>query len=114
MANPEQIEQELREYLALEKNLRLEDRLKYLMAIVNKHFATDKIDHLVNYSELNDIIGYAKSSWVQTTLPMEISRREVHSNDVNYVLVMEAFISYLNRNKLLKKLVKFDHLRRKL
>jgi hypothetical protein len=113
MANPEQVEQELREYLNLEKNLRAEDRLQYLLAIMNKHFAIDKIEHLVHYNDLNDIIGFAKSHWAQTTMPMEISKKEIGSQEANYVLVMEALIGYLNKNKLLKRLVKFDHARRK-
>lgn len=112
MANPEQIEQELREYLSLEKNLRSEDRFQYLMAIFNKHFGTDKIDHYMAHSDLNDLINYAKGTFAKTTMPIVISKKEVHGTETNYVLILEAFISYLNKNKLLKRLVKFDYTRR--
>lgn len=113
MANPDQIEQELREYLNIERNLRVEDRLQYLMAIMNKHFAIDKIEHMMTHHDLNDMVNYAKGQWARTTMPMEISKKEVYHNDVNYVLIIEAFIGYLNKNNLLKRLVKFDYSRRK-
>lgn len=109
MANPEQIEQEIKEYLQIEENLRGADKLAYLMAIVNKHFAIDKIDHTVDYQDLQNSVNNAKSSYARTTLPMYISKREVHPQEVNHVLVLEAFIGYLNKNKLLKRLVKFDY-----
>jgi hypothetical protein len=108
VANPEQIEQELKEYLTLEKNLRTEDRLEYLMAIINKHFAIDKIGHSVTHHDLSHIVGQAKAAWVDTAIPIYISKKEVHHSDTNYVLVIEAFVGYLNRNNLLKRLVKFD------
>lgn len=109
MANPEQIEQELKEYLQIEENLRGADKLSYLMAIVNKHFAIDKIDHTIDYHDLQNSINNAKGNYARATMPMYISRREVHQQEVNYVLVLEAFIGYLNKNKLLKRLVKFDY-----
>jgi len=114
MANPDQIEQELREYLDIEKNLRSSDRLPYLMSIINKHFAVDKIDHVIDYSDLDDIVARAKINWVNTTLPIEISRKTVDGQIVNYVLVIESLVEYLNKNKLLRRLIKFDHTRRKL
>ena len=109
MADAKQIEQELRDFLEREDNMRKSDRLAGLMAIVNKHFELDKIDHMVNKYDLDSIISYAKSSYAKTTMPMHVSHKEVHSTEMNYVLIMEAFIGYLNRNKLLKRLVKFDY-----
>lgn len=111
MANPEQIEQELRAYLAEERNLSNSDRLKYLMAIFNKHFGLDQTEHLLNDHDLHDIVSYAKGSYARTTLPMRISKKEVYSGDVNFVLMIEAVICHLNKNKLIKKLIKFDYTR---
>ena len=113
MANPDQIEQELREYLSIEDNLRKEDRLQYLMTIVNKHFGIDKVDHTIISYDFDQLVNYAKGQWARTTMPIELSKREVHGNDVNYILIIEAFIGYLNKHKLLKRLVKFDYSRRK-
>lgn len=113
MADPAQIEQELLEYLEKEPNLRRSDRIKYLMSIINKHFEQDKVDHSVNHYDFQLMLSNAKHEFTQIALPMEISRKEVHSQEAVYVLMMEAFVGYLNRNKLLKRLVRFDHTRRK-
>ena len=113
MANPDQIEQEFREYLAIEKNLLPGDRLKMLMLIANKHFGMDNIEHTVNYRDFSDMMSYAKTNWANTSMPMTMSNKEVSSQEVSYVLMMEAFVGYLNKSKLLKRLVKFDITTRK-
>jgi hypothetical protein len=109
MADPKQIEQEIIAFLAMEDSIRKSDRLPYLMAIINKHYAIDKLDHMMNHYDLDSIISYAKSSFAQTKMPMYLSKKEVHGTELNYVLIIEAFVGYLNRNKLLKRLVKFDY-----
>lgn len=111
MADAKQIEQELREFLMKEDNIRKSDKLPYLMAIINKHFELDKIDHMVNHYDMMLIISNAKSNFAGTTMPMSISRKEVHSTEVPHVLIFEAIVGYLNRNKLLKRLVKIDYRR---
>jgi hypothetical protein len=109
VADARQIEQELSEYLEKEPNLRRSDRLQYLMAIMNKHFELDKIDHLVNHYDLSQLISAAKTSFATKAMPIYISRKEVHGSEIPHVLIIEAFVGYLNRNKLLKRLVKFDY-----
>ena len=111
MADAKQIEQELREYLSKEDNMRKSDKIVYLMAIINKHFELDKIDHMINYSDFDLLISNAKASYPGSTAPVFLSKREVHYSISNHLLVLEAFIGYLNRNKLLKKLVRFDYRR---
>lgn len=113
MADPAQIEQELRQFLEIEDNLLKGDRLPYLMAIVNKHFAIDKVNHTINHYDLGEIIAYAKSQYGDTIMPVQISEKEVKGLELNYLLVLESFISYLNRNKLLKRLPKFDYRNRR-
>lgn len=113
MADPAEIEQELLQYLEKEPNLRRSDRIKYLMAIINKHYAQDRVEHSVNHYDFQLMLSNAKVQFTQVALPMEISRREVHSQEAVYVLMMEAFIGYLNSKNLLKRLVRFDHTRRK-
>lgn len=113
MANPEEIERELRDYLEKESNMRHSDKLPYLMTIVTKHFGLDKIDHIVNYYDYDHIVNDAKAVYAQTSMPMNISGRELLPQQTNYVLVLEAFVAYLNRNKLLKRLIKFEHKEKK-
>lgn len=111
MSDPRQIEQELREFLAKEDNMCQRDKLPALMLIINKHFGLDSLDHMVNNYDFERIISDAKSAFATTTMPVFLSKRDKHSSDVNYLLVMEAFVSYLNKHSILKRLVKFDRRR---
>jgi hypothetical protein len=113
MADPKQIEEELRQFLAIEDSIRKADRLSYLMAIINKHYALDQIEHVISKHDFDSMLSYAKTIWPTTVLPMEISKKDVTSQEANYVLMMEALLGYLNNKKILKRLVKFDYTRRK-
>src|SRR5271166_6535998 len=112
MANPEEIEQELRQFLAIEDTIRKSDKIVYLMAIINKHYSMDQITHVASHHDLGALVDDAKRMWASTKMPMVISKKEVDNQYVNYVLILEAFVGYLNQHKLLKKLIKFDHTRR--
>lgn len=109
MANPAQIEQELREFLKMEDNIRRSDRLEHLMAIVNKHFALDKIDHIMTARDFDSILDHAKSIYKDSRIQIKVSDRPMSHNDVVQLLILDSFVGYLNHNNLLKKLVKFDY-----
>ena len=111
MANPDQIEQELRAYLDEEGNLSKQDRIIHLKAIFDKHFGMDKADYLINGSDVKDIIYKAKITYADQALPIFITKNEIFPSEVAHVLIMESLINYLNKVKLLKRLVRFDYLR---
>ena len=108
MSNPEQLERELREYLEKEPNLGRNERFIYLKAIVDKHLEFGKLEHVVNSNDFINIINDSKVKYGGLKLPMKISRIRVDSSDLPHVAMIEAFVSYLNRMHLLKKLVKFE------
>jgi len=112
MGDPEQIERDIREYLEKEPNLRREDRIKYLKALFNKHLEIDKLEHVINYGDLFEIISHAKNVQTNARLPMKITRKPIDSSEVPNISLFESFISYLNKMHLLKKLVKFDYTER--
>jgi hypothetical protein len=109
MSDPQQLDREIREYLEKEPNLRREDRLLYLKAMMNKHFEFTKLEHVVNSNDLFDIMSGAKNNFSKRKLPVRISRKQVESGEAANVSVIESFISYLNKANLLKKTVKFDY-----
>jgi len=109
MSDPQQLDRELREYLEKEPNLRREDRLVYLKAIMGKHLEFSKLEHVVNKGDLFEIISGAKSTCTTQRMPVRISRKQIDSSETTHVCIMESFISYLNRMHLLNKLVKFDY-----
>jgi len=109
MSNIQQLDTELKEYLEKEPNLRREDRLSYLRAIMGKHLEMSKLEHVVNNYDLFSIISGAKTAYSRLNLPIKITKKQVDSSDVPSVAMVESVISYMNKNNLLKKLVKFDY-----
>jgi len=109
MSNPEQIDKDLREYLEQEPNLRRDQRLEYLKAMFHKHFEISKLEHIMGNYDLYSVIHSAKDEFVKLKVPMQISKKPIDSSDLRHVAMIESFIIYLNKNHLLKKLVKFDY-----
>lgn len=109
MSDPQQVEKDIREYLEKEPNLRREDRLHYLRAIFDKHLTFNKLDHLITISDLKHIISNSKNSFTNANLPMCISKKTVDNSELTSVALIEALTNYLNKNHLLKKLVKLDY-----
>lgn len=109
MANMETIEAELRQYIEDSANLGRQDRYIHLKAIFDKHFAMEQTEHLLNMGDFQQIVSYAKSQFVNIKLPAQISKREVYPSEVAHILIIEAVLSYLNKSKVLKKLVKIDY-----
>jgi hypothetical protein len=109
MSNTETIEKELRQYIEDSANLTSQDRYVYLKAIFDKHFAMEKTEHILTMNDFQSIISYAKSQFVQITLPAEVSKRDVYPSEVPHLMIIESVISYLNKLKILKKLVKIDY-----
>lgn len=107
----EMIEAELRRYLEDAPNLSRDDRFIHLMAIFKKHFEMEKTEHLLTMGDFHEIVSYAKSSYARTTMPIKITKREVYTSEVNLVLMIEAIIAYMNKSKVLNKVVKIDYTR---
>ena len=109
MSDPQQIEKDLREYLEQEANLSKADKLKFLQTIFHKHLEINNLEHLVNYKDVFHIFQDARMYMVKTRFPVRITRKELETSEVAHIAIMEAFVLYLNRMHLLKKLVKFDY-----
>lgn len=109
MSNKEQVDRDLRDYLAKADNLRNADKMSYLRALFDKHFTFNKLDHSVNKGDLFEIISVAKGNYSKQGSRIQISGKEVEVCDLTTVAVIESFIGYLNKHDLLKKKVAFDY-----
>lgn len=109
MSDPQQIEKDLREYLDKEPNLSRTDRLSYLQTIFHKHLEIDKLDHIVTSQDLFIIFSDATKNYIKTKLPLVVGKKTLEPSQSVHMAVMESFIMYLNRMKLLRKLVRFDY-----
>jgi len=63
---------------------------------------------LITFKDLFDLKSSAKSEYVQLNGNLNISKKEVEKADFVHISLTNALILWLNRNNLLKKLVKFD------
>jgi hypothetical protein len=109
MSDAQQIESDLRDYLDKEPNLSRVDRFKYLEAIFHKHLELNKLEHLITYKDLFVLFSEATTIMTKIRFPVRITGKELETKESVHIAIMEAFILYLNRMKLLKKLVKFDY-----
>lgn len=109
MSDPQQVEKDLREYLEQESNLRREDRLKYLKAIFDKYLTLTKLDHMITRHDLLGIISGAMSSYSKLSLPVSVSNKKIDNSELTSLAMVESITGYLNKNHLLKKLVKLDY-----
>jgi hypothetical protein len=109
MSDPQQIERDLRDYLEKEPNLNKTDRLTYLQTIFHKHLEVGKLEHLVTGQDLFVMFSEAKQRYSKTKFPVTVSKKQLDYPEGVHMVVLEAFIGYLNRMKLLKKLIRFDY-----
>lgn len=113
MADREQIETEIRQYLTAAQNLSNEGRVTHLMAIFDKHFAMESAEHQLTFKDFHEIIGYAKGQYNYMIMPMRISDKEIYSEELPHTMMIEAVITYLNKFKLLRRLVRIDYTNRR-
>lgn len=108
MSNSDQLDRELREYLEKEPNLARNERLLFLRSIFSKHLDFNKLEHVITNNDFFNLVNDSKVEYTKLTLPMKISKRQVDSSDTPHVAMVNAVLSYLNKNGLLRRLVRFD------
>jgi PhoPQ-activated pathogenicity-related protein len=109
MSDPQQIEKDLREYLEKEPNLSRQDRIVYLQTIFHKHLEINKLEHLITKQDLFLIFSEASTHYTKMKTPVFVSKKALDPHESVHMAIMESFLSYLGRTKLLRKLVKFDY-----
>lgn len=109
MSTKDQIERDLIEYLEKEPNLGRHDRIVYLRTLFIKHLEINQLEHVINNYDLTTILSNAKSIHINARMPMYITGKQVSGHEVVNVSILEAFMRYLNKMNLLKKLTKFDY-----
>lgn len=102
-------ENEIRQFLLAQDNLSHEDRVRALMAIFSKHFEFSKLKHEIQHWDVGTIASFAKLQFSNQTLPMFISRKQVPSDHLVTVALLEAVLSYLNGKGLLSKEISINY-----
>lgn len=108
MSDLEEIEKELEILLKNIDDIKLDDRLPAIMGIIKKKIEWNPEEFLLTYGDFSDIMSNAKNAYPRATIPMYLSKRPIDNTEVVYIMMMEAFIGFLNRKKIIKRLVKID------
>lgn len=109
MSKRENIESELRVFLKESENMRNDDKLRYLMNIVDKALENQKITHVIQKHDFTNIISQASSNMSNLKINLHISGKKVDQYEEKHVAMIESVISYMNRNELLKRPVEFNY-----
>lgn len=109
MSELEQIERDLKEYLAKEPNLKREERLRYLLNVFDKHFTFRKLEHVINHHDLFNIVARSKSAFASMVMPTYVTKKKIDSTDASAIAMIESIVSYLNQHDLIKKVPKIDY-----
>ena len=109
MSIKDEVEQELRAYLAKEPDMSRQDRLGYLLSIFDKHLIFATSDYKMQYYDVSNVINGAKRYMSEQHMPVEISRKTLSPNEAVHIALIESLIGFLNQKEVLKKLVKLDY-----
>jgi hypothetical protein len=87
------------------------EKIQKLRSLLEKYSRKSSSDHIMNISDLNDIVGYAKSIYAQKTFPafLGYEKKKIEQHKQANLCVIESTIRYLNQKDCLKKMPKFDY-----
>ena len=106
----EQVDTDIRRFMDNIENQNHSDRIETLKNMFDKYLHLNTCDYLMDYYDLNIIIGSAKGKYSRDTMPVYLGekKRKVGQHELGNMAIVEATITHLNRNGCLKKIPKFD------
>lgn len=102
------------EYLETSDKLGHSGKVELLTLLLKKYLILDTADILLTKKDLDAIVFSSKQTFVDTTLPMEMrgSSIPVDQADLPKLLIINSTIGHLNSLGCLKKVAKFDIVKR--
>jgi len=102
------VEQEIKETLSEIERFPKEFQIKALMQIYDKHILLNTMSVKISYYDLINIISNAKQAMINMPARLFVSNKEICSEDIRFVAMLESFISRLNRLECFKRLPMID------
>lgn len=110
MTDPkESLRFELAQYVEREEHLNKEDKLKILTAILEKCFNYENALHLITEHDILVISNLSKTAYAGLSLPLNVGVREMAYDDLRTIAHIEAVVSYMNNQHLLRKVVQINY-----
>ena len=87
------------------------DQVKTLLNLFDKYLHLNKSDHMMDYSDIHEIINNAKSLFASKNFPIFLGqdKRKVPNSEQANVCLIECAITYLNKQECLKRIPKLDY-----
>lgn len=110
MSLKEEIEIDIHQFFRQIENATRNDQLKTLRMLLEKYAHLSQAEYVMDYHDLNTMIGNAKHRFANDAFPIYLGerKRKVAPGDLPNLLLIEAVIAHLNKNDCLKKMPKFD------
>lgn len=115
MSNPEsEISKDVLEFLSSIEKMGHSGKIELLTLLLKKYAVLGTTDILLNKKDLESIISSSKKGFVDLTMPVEIrgSDLPVQQPDLANLCVIESTIGHLNKLNCLKRVAKFDYIKR--
>ncbi len=86
------------------------DKKQTLKDIFEKYLHLTSSDYMMDYFDLNDIVGHAMTLFATETFPVHLGykRKKVQEDNLRYLCLIESTVMHLNKKGCLKKIAKFD------
>ena len=104
-----EFEKDINEYFAKEQDKNERYKVELLKEIFEKHIEAYKVVHTVTVDDFLVVLTEARKHYIKATFPVRMGNKELETQDGIYLSVLEAFTYYLGRNKLVRKIIKFDY-----
>ena len=107
----QQVDVDIRRFFEQIEKQNHSDQIKTLRNLLDKYIHLSSAEYLMDYHDLNSIIGGAKTAFANKTFPVFLGdkKRKVGQSEQSNLCIVESVIGHLNKNDCLKKLPKFDY-----
>jgi len=107
----QQVDVDIRRFFEQIEKQSHSDQIQTLSNLLDKYIHLSTSDYMMDYHDLNSILGGAKNKFANKTFPVFLGnkKRKVGQSEQANLCVIEAVIGHLNKNDCLKRLPKFDY-----
>lgn len=107
----DQLESDIKRFFEQIEKQNHNDQLQTLRNLLDKYIHLSSCDFVMDYHDLSSIVSHAKGVFTNKNFPVFLGKkkRRVYESEQANLCMVEATVSYLNKNDCLKKLPKFDY-----
>jgi len=105
----DEIKQDAINFVRNSEKMNDQDKVELLVKMFDKYLQIYKSDYYMGHHDMRSIIEGAIGKFREASLPTYIEGKRVSPTEQNNLCIMEAAISFLNSQDLLKRVPKFKY-----